>query len=100
MTTAEEWNTMPSLAHKNAPKQVRHLTELGSRRLFQFDEFKMIIREVMASADGRIMEAAEMLEVSPRQLFRWLADPRLKDIERAPMGKPRTKPETARKRRL
>jgi hypothetical protein len=37
----------------------------------------------MRRASGRVPDAAAALDVSVRQLFRWLNDPLLADVERA-----------------
>ncbi|MBI2389499.1 MAG: hypothetical protein HYV09_07875 [Deltaproteobacteria bacterium] len=40
----------------------------------------------MRGAGGRVPAAAEALGISTRQLFRWLDDPALANVERAAVG--------------
>jgi phage antirepressor YoqD-like protein len=43
----------------------------------------------MRDAEGRIPDAAAALQISPRQLFRWLDDKRLGDVKRVSIGRRR-----------
>lgn len=60
------------------------LSPIGALRLADPDKWAATVRDVMARTDGRIPEAAQELGISERQLFRWLDDPLLEGIERAP----------------
>ncbi len=64
------------------------LSQLGALRLIDPTQWKKKIRAAMNAANGRVGAAAEALEVSQRQLFRWLAEDELKDIKRAETGLP------------
>jgi len=44
------------------------------------------IRAAMAETGGRVPAAARALGVTRRTVYRWLADPRLADVARAPKG--------------
>lgn len=65
------------------------LSRLGALRLVDARLWKREIREAMKQSNGRVSDAAEILQVSERQLFRWLAEPELQGIERAEYGLPR-----------
>lgn len=67
-----------------APKAPRRLSELGALRVVDAAKWAREIRQAMKRSDGRVPDAARELGVSPRTLFRWLAEDRLlKDVERA-----------------
>ncbi len=67
-----------------APKTPRRLSPLGGLKAYDPDAWAKKIRAAMKDADGRVPDAAEALEISVRQLFRWLEDPLLKGAKRAP----------------
>jgi len=66
------------------------ITRLGALRIADPDAWKNEIEEAMTNADGRVPDAAEVLEISPRQLFRWLALPELVHVERVSNGHQRS----------
>lgn len=67
-----------------APRTPRRLSPLGALRVLDAEKWARTVRKAMRDADGRIPDAAEGLGVSIRQLFRWLGDPLLADVKRAP----------------
>jgi transcriptional regulator with PAS, ATPase and Fis domain len=67
-----------------APKAPRRLSELGALRVVDAERWAKQVRQAMNRNAGRVPDAANELGVSPRTLFRWLAEDRLlKDVERA-----------------
>lgn len=62
------------------------MTKLGFKKILDPEGWRRDIVKAMTRADGSILDAAAALEVSERQLFRWLALDELKDIPRAPSG--------------
>lgn len=62
------------------------LTNLGALKCVDPTAWKTKIKEAMALKNGHVSDAAKLLDVSERQLFRWLAEPVLSDIKRAPTG--------------
>ena len=61
---------------------------LGALRLYDPAAWARRVRSAMKAHKGRIADAARALEVSPRTLLRWLADPSLADVPRHPAGVP------------
>ena len=59
------------------------LTAIGALKVADPKEWEKTVRSAMRAADGRIPIAAVSLEVSPRTLFRWLAEPPLDDVTKA-----------------
>jgi hypothetical protein len=62
------------------------LTRLSALRAIDPIAWERQIKSAMLETNGRISDAAEILEVSERSLFRWLAESMFKDVERAPSG--------------
>ncbi len=60
------------------------LTRTGALRMVDPTAWVREVRGAMRAAEGRIPDAAKELGVSMRQLFRWLDDPALRDVPRAP----------------
>lgn len=54
--------------------------------MYDTEKWAREVKRAMRDAGGRVPVAAEALGISPRQLFRWLEDPALADVERAPVG--------------
>jgi hypothetical protein len=71
------------------PDQPRRLSELGALRVLDPDKWVAKVRRAMRDAEGRIPDAAAALQISPRQLFRWLDDKRLGDVKRVSIGRRR-----------
>lgn len=65
------------------------MTRLGALKITDPMEWKAQITTAMEENEGRVDDAASALDISSRQLFRWLALPELKDIKRAEFGLPR-----------
>jgi hypothetical protein len=65
------------------PKSARRLSTLGALRVVDPEKWASTVRRAMRRASGRVPDAAAALDVSVRQLFRWLNDPLLADVERA-----------------
>lgn len=58
------------------------LSKIGALRLVNYPAWKKEIQEAMKKAGGRVPDAARALEISPRQLFRWLVElPQIPRIE-------------------
>jgi transcriptional regulator with PAS, ATPase and Fis domain len=72
-------------AKRDNPRQVHRL---GALRLVDPTAWATEIRETMKKHDGRVPAAAAELKVSPRQLWRWLANQMLADVQRAREGNP------------
>lgn len=64
-------------------------SDLGALRCVDPTEWKNKIKDAMAKAEGRPIEAAKLLDISERQMYRWLAEPILADVKRVPIGEPR-----------
>lgn len=62
------------------------MTQIGALKLLNPKEWQKRIESAMSEAGGRVGDAAQSLDVSARQLFRWLALPELSHIERVPVG--------------
>jgi DNA-binding NtrC family response regulator len=71
-----------------APIKPRRISQLGAMKVLKPEEWERQIREAMLATDGRIAEAAEVLGVSTRQLYRWLSEATFDDVSRAPQGRP------------
>lgn len=65
------------------------MTRMGALKIADPEGWKKAIVTAMAKAGGRVDDAARSLEVSSRQLFRWLALDELKGVERVENGLPR-----------
>lgn len=72
------------------------LSKIGALRLVNREEWSKKIRKTMKEHGGRVPDAAAALEISTRQLFRWLAE--LSDIPRVENGMPRDGWENRRKK--
>lgn len=59
------------------------LTALGALKIANPKEWERSVRAAMKTAKGRIPDAAVTLGVSPRTLFRWLAEPPLDNVQKA-----------------
>jgi hypothetical protein len=66
----------------------QNISDLLATRIKDPLEWRNDISNAMAKADGRVPDAAERLGVSSRTLYRNLEEPDLRDVERAPMGRP------------
>jgi hypothetical protein len=77
------------VAKHNRPRHPRGITPFGALKFTNVDAWEKAIRRAMAKAGGRVPEAAAILDISMRRLYRILVDKRFSDIERAPMGRPR-----------
>lgn len=73
------------------------LTNLGALRCLDANAWKVQIESAMKTAGGRISDAAKALDVSERQLFRWLAEPIFVNVKRAPTGVRRERQEVRKK---
>ena len=69
-----------------APRTPRRISRLGALRIVNPKRWAKTVRKAMREADGHIPDAAAALDVSVRQLFRWLEDPLLACAKRAPSG--------------
>lgn len=65
------------------------MTKIGAMKIVDPRAWNKAITRAMATADGRVGDAATALGVSERQLFRWLALDELKSTPRAEYGMPR-----------
>lgn len=65
------------------------LSKIGALKLIDKKAWKAEIERVMLETKGRIPEAAVILEISMRQLFRWLALKELAHVYRAGNGEHR-----------
>lgn len=75
--------------HVAAPNKPRRLSMLGALRVLDPDKWATKVKRALREADGHVGPAAEALEISRRQLFRWLADEKdglLKGAKVAPTG--------------
>lgn len=61
-------------------------TVIGALKIADPKKWVSSIQAAMGKSQGRVPEAAHALGISPRQLWRWLEDPRLSNVERAPTG--------------
>lgn len=66
----------------------QNISDLLATRIKDPLEWRNDISNAMAKSDGRVPDAAERLGVSSRTLYRNLEEPDLRDVERAPMGRP------------
>jgi transcriptional regulator of acetoin/glycerol metabolism len=66
----------------------QNITDLLATRIKDPLDWRNDISNAMAKADGRVPDAANRLGVSVRTLYRNLEEPELRDVERAPMGRP------------
>jgi len=78
---------------------VRNAGPLGALRMVAPEEWERQIRDAMSKHEGRPDEVCAELGVSRSALYRHLRDPRLKDIERAPLGRPPNNPKVVRRRK-
>jgi len=66
----------------------QNISDLLATRIKDPLEWRNDISNAMAKSDGRVPDAADRLGVSSRTLYRNLEEPDLRDVERAPMGRP------------
>jgi len=77
---------VPRSPKKHAPKRPIRISPLGALRVVDPEAWEKAVRKAMKAAKGGLPEAAEALGITSRQLSRWLDDPRLSDVPRAPVG--------------
>ena len=81
---------MPQVAP--APKNPRRLSMLGALRVVDPDKWAAKVKRALRESDGHVGPASEALEISRRQLFRWLAEEKdglLAGVKLAPTGRHR-----------
>ena len=66
----------------------QNISDLLATRIKDPLDWRNDITTAMARADGRVPDAARVLGVSGRTLYRNLEEPELDDVDRAPMGRP------------
>lgn len=86
--------TLTSMSPKKAPrskhhaKRPRNLSRLGALRMLDPIAWEQEIKRAMAKADGRVPEAAAILDIGEHRLYVILRDPRFAAVKRAPAGNP------------
>lgn len=68
-----------------------NITDLLATRIKDPLDWRNQIANAMAKADGRVPDAAKLLGVSVRTLYRTLENPEFVHLDRAPMGRPTEK---------
>lgn len=77
---------MPTVA---APKTPRRISPLGALRIVDPAKWAAKVKRALRESGGHVGPAADALEISKRQLFRWLAEERdglLSGVSVAPTG--------------
>jgi transposase-like protein len=64
------------------------MSRIGALKFIDPQKWRSEIARAMKEAGGRVGDAAKSLEISSRQLFRWLALDELRDIPRVENGLP------------
>lgn len=65
-----------------------NITDLLATRIKDPLDWRNQISNAMAKVDGRVPDAAKLLGVSVRTLYRTLENPEFMNLDRAPMGRP------------
>ena len=66
----------------------QNISDLLETRIKDPLDWRNDISNAMAKSDGRVPDAAKVLGVSGRTLYRNLEEPELDNVDRAPMGRP------------
>jgi transcriptional regulator of acetoin/glycerol metabolism len=65
-----------------------NITDLLATRIKDPLDWRNRVANAMSKTDGRVPDAAKLLGVSIRTLYRTLEDPEFTNVDRAPMGRP------------
>lgn len=65
------------------------MSKMGALKIADPPKWKKAVLKAMEECGGRIPDAATKLDVSGRQLFRWLMEPEFKNVDRVGVGVPR-----------
>lgn len=66
-----------------------NISNTGALKILDPVKWERNVKMAMKQAAGRIRDAAEILGVCERQLYRWLKEPQFANVERAGNGKHR-----------
>lgn len=80
-----------TMAGVPAAEDPKRLAYLKAMRLVQPEAWVAMVKAAMLEAKGHVTDAAEILGISERQLYRWMKEEKhglLSGVERAPRGRP------------